>query len=89
MMGTALHIDFSAARSFVEILRWRAQYQPGRRAFTFLEYGDSASEESCTYETLDLRVRAIAARLQRKAQPGARAVLMLPSGIDYVACVLA
>ena len=33
------------ASTLVELLRWRAQYQPERRAYTFLVDGDAAESQ--------------------------------------------
>ncbi len=73
-----------AASTFVEILRSRARQQPDRRAYTFLENGE-AEEATLTYAELDLRARAIASMLQSAASPGDSAVLLLPSGLGYIA----
>src|SRR5436190_14006473 len=70
--------------TLIEVLRWRAQEQPDREAFTFLLDGET-QEVSLTYAELDLRARAIAAQLQSLTEPGDRALLLLPSGLDYPA----
>ena len=49
--------------TLVELLRWRAQHQPERRAYTFLVDGE-AEEVSLTYAELDHQARAIGAWLQ-------------------------
>jgi acyl-CoA synthetase (AMP-forming)/AMP-acid ligase II/acyl carrier protein len=70
-----------------EVLRWRSEHQPDRRAFTFLRDGED-DEVHITYEALDRRTRAIAALLQRETRPGDRALLLYPSGLEYIAAFL-
>jgi len=72
------------ASSLVEVLRRRAEAQPGRRAFTFLVDGE-AREVHLTYGELDLQARAIAARLQALDAAGERALLLYPPGLQYAA----
>jgi len=66
------------------LLQWRSGQQSGRQAYTFLADGET-QELSLTYGELDLRARAIAACLQPQAAPGARALLLYPPGLDYIA----
>jgi amino acid adenylation domain-containing protein len=68
----------------VELLRRRALQQPGQTAYTFLADGEQ-EEASLTYAQLDARARAIAALLQSAGAAGGRALLLYPSGLDYVA----
>src|SRR2546422_10221813 len=49
--------------TFVDLLRWRATHQPGRRAYTFLLAGEQR-EGTLDYAELDRQARAIAAALQ-------------------------
>ena len=69
---------------FVELLRLRALHQPERQIYTFLPDGDE-QEIALSYGELDLRARAVAARLQSQGAEGDRALLMYPAGLDYVA----
>jgi amino acid adenylation domain-containing protein len=69
---------------FVELLRQRALRRPDRQIYTFLPDGDNA-EAALSYGELDLRARAIAARLQSRGSAGDRALLMYPAGLEYVA----
>lgn len=73
---------FDAAATLVEILSLRASESPQTVALRFLAEG---SETPLTYQALDRQARAIAATLADQARPGDRALLLLPSGIDYVA----
>lgn len=66
------------------LLQWRSSQQSSRQAYTFLADGET-QELSLTYGELDLRARAIAACLQPLAAPGARALLLYPPGLDYIA----
>lgn len=70
--------------SLVDVLRWRAQNQPGRLAYRFLTDGEF-DEVTLTYEELDLRARSIAALLQSSAKAGDRALLLFQPGLDFIA----
>lgn len=65
----------------IELLGWRADKHPEQTAFIFL--GDD-EEASLTYGELDRRAKAIAARLQSVGPKGDRALLLYPSGLDYI-----
>lgn len=80
--GTARGTAF-AGGSLVELLRFRARVQPDDRAFVFLRDGEHESD-AVTYAALDRRSRMVAAILQRRVPPGARALLMYPPGLDFV-----
>jgi acyl-CoA synthetase (AMP-forming)/AMP-acid ligase II/acyl carrier protein len=69
------------------ILRWRAEHQPQRRAYTYLRDGEEDAAE-VTYGELDRRARAIAAVIQHRALPGDRALLLYPSGLEFIAAFL-
>src|SRR5215208_3623322 len=74
--------------SLVDLLRWRASHQSGRRAYTFLGDGE-AGDSSVNYRELDRQARAIAARLQTLGVAvGERALLFYPPGLEYVAAFL-
>jgi amino acid adenylation domain-containing protein len=70
--------------SVVQLLRQQSRKQPNAEAFIFLEDGES-QETKVTYQELDLRSRGIAAHLQRMRLTGERALLLYPSGLDYLA----
>jgi acyl-CoA synthetase (AMP-forming)/AMP-acid ligase II len=72
-------------KTFVEILRARAQGEPHACAFAFLT-GDGA-ETRITYAELEERARALAARLQHLGAGGERVLIVLPPGQDYVIAV--
>jgi len=74
----------SQPRTIPELLRTAVLEEPTRRVFTFL---DDAGREAahCTVSQLDRKARAIAAELQGALAPGARALLLYPPGLDYIA----
>jgi len=74
-------------RSFVDVLRQHAAAAPTQRAYTFLVDGDD-EEQTIDYAALDLRARAIAARLRQTLNPGDRAVMLYAPGLDYVTAFL-
>jgi 8-amino-7-oxononanoate synthase len=70
--------------TLVELLRYRASASPERVVFRFLP-GDNKAEQAITYAALDRRARSIAAHVQETSARGARALLLVPPGLDYVA----
>ena len=68
--------------SLLEILSLRAQYQSENCAYIFLQDGETESKK-LTYGELDRQARAIAAHLQ--SWKGERALLLYPSGLDFIA----
>ena len=62
----------------------RARAEPGLHAFTFLTDGGT-EELRITYGDLDRRARAIGAVLQEQGATGERALLVYPSGLEYIA----
>ena len=69
--------------SLVEMLRFRARVQPDEQAFVFLRDGED-ERDTVSYAELDRRSRLVAAELQRRVSPGARALLLYPPGLDFV-----
>ncbi|MGW2327768.1 fatty acyl-AMP ligase [Streptomyces sp. NPDC001700] len=81
-----------AFHTLPEYLRHWAQATPDRRAFTFVEHPAPDSRgvhRTLTWRRLDLRVRAVAARLAEECEPGARVALLCPQGTEYVTAFLA
>jgi acyl-CoA synthetase (AMP-forming)/AMP-acid ligase II len=68
--------------TLVALLRQRAQEQPAQKLYTFL--CDGEEEAALTYAELDHRACALAARLQSSGARGERALLLYPSGLDYI-----
>lgn len=81
-----------AHRSLPEYLRYWAETAPDRRAFTFVDHPAPHSRgvhRTLTWRRLDLRVRALAARLAEEAEPGTRVALLCPQGTEYITAFLA
>jgi len=68
----------------VEALRWRAEHQPDRRLYIYLENAE-VETDVLTYAELDRRARAVAARLQEQDGAGERALLLFPPCLDFFA----
>ncbi|MDO0935642.1 fatty acyl-AMP ligase [Streptomyces sp. DG2A-72] len=76
-----------ACRTLPQYVRHWAEVAPDRRAFTFVDHPVPHSRgvhRTLTWRRLDLRVRALAARLAEVAEPGARVALPCPQGVEYV-----
>jgi acyl-CoA synthetase (AMP-forming)/AMP-acid ligase II len=80
-------LEPSQYTNIVELLFDRAARHPERRALTFLTDGENATHVY-TYAELHERARAVAAVLSASAAPGDRAVLIYPSGPEYVLAFL-
>lgn len=68
----------------VELLRDRASSDSQKTAFLFLEDGETETGK-LTYLELDKKAKSIAARLEKLGMKGERALLLYPSGFDYLA----
>src|ERR1700730_3914836 len=69
--------------SLVTLLARRAVSQPDDRAYIFL--GDRGAEEATiTFRQLHNAALALAARLTNIAQPGDRAILVFPPGLEFL-----
>lgn len=79
-------MSYTNHSSLVDLLRCRAETHPHRVAFTFLRKG--SEESSLTYEELDREARAIASLLQTEGSSGARALLLYPSGREFIPAFL-
>jgi acyl-CoA synthetase (AMP-forming)/AMP-acid ligase II len=67
------------------VSRLRARCEEGNRsAFVFLLDGEEETAE-LSFAELDERARAVAAALRESVSPGARALLLLPPGLDFIA----
>ncbi|MHC6226530.1 non-ribosomal peptide synthetase [Pseudomonas sp. X10] len=75
---------FELPLTMVQALAQRAEQAPDRIALRFLA-DDPREQAVLSYRELDLRARTIAAALQARSEFGDRAVLLFPSGPDYVA----
>jgi natural product biosynthesis luciferase-like monooxygenase protein len=74
--------EYSGA-NLVEVLQSRAVHQGTKVAYTFLADGERESE-SLTFLELHSKARSVAANLLHHAKPGERALLVYPSGLEYV-----
>ena len=70
-------------QTMIDVLRDRAAAQPDAPAFTFLDAGEH-EEAALTWGDIERRARAIAAAIQARIAPGARVLIMLAPGIDFV-----
>lgn len=78
---------YRESASLVDILRYRADHQPERTAFLFLQDGE-VEGASLTYRTLDERARAVAGHLQALMPPVGRALLFYPPGLEFITAFL-
>jgi acyl-CoA synthetase (AMP-forming)/AMP-acid ligase II/thioesterase domain-containing protein len=69
--------------NLVSILQRRADEQPERVAFEFLIDGEKSGDR-LSYAALDTRARAIGGWLGGMATPGERALLLYPSGLEFI-----
>lgn len=76
-----LAVEFS---TLVEALRWRALQQPEQRIYTYLIDGELEGAQ-LTYAALDCQARAIGALLQSYKASGERALLLYPTGLEFIA----
>ena len=68
----------------VDRVRYWMAAMPDEIAFRYLTYGGTLTEQ-LTYKQLDQRARSIAAQLASMGLKGQRALLMYPSGLEFVA----
>jgi acyl-CoA synthetase (AMP-forming)/AMP-acid ligase II len=73
--------------TLVELLAHRSQYQPHQTALSFIRPGSTDSEQ-CTYQELHLQAQTIAAHLQQLNAINQRALLIYPTGLEFVAAFL-
>lgn len=71
----------SVVTSLLEILSYRAQFQADKQAYIFLADGENESG-SLTYGELDSQARSIAAQI--RSFRGERALLLYPSGLEFI-----
>src|SRR5436305_886579 len=70
-------------RTLVDVFDARFNEDPTRPAFVFLENGENEAAR-LTAGDIGRRARAIAATLQQRGNVGDRALLLYPSGPDFV-----
>lgn len=69
--------------TIIELLESRAELHPDKVAFTFLPDGED-SGITVTYGQLAQRAKATASRFQKNAKPGDRALMLFPSGLEFI-----
>lgn len=74
--------------TLVELLRWRATHTPDRRIYSFLQDGEN-EKDHLTFAALDRLARAIAVQLSTYTGRGERALLIYPSGLEFIAAFFA
>ena len=84
-----MHLDhlpgsFFGPSNLIELLQHRALHQGDDIGFRFLVDGEKETIE-WTYADVDRKARAVAASLQAMDLEGERALLLYPSGLDFVA----
>ena len=72
---------------FVRLLQWRAEQQPERLAYNFLD-GRKLDGREVSYAQLDQQARAIGAALLERGLEGQRAVLLFQPGLEYIFAIM-
>lgn len=75
--------DPAGCTSIIELLESRAELHPEKVAFTFLPDGEDTGI-TVTYGQLSLRAKATAVRFAVSAKPGDRALMLFPSGLEFI-----
>jgi len=75
-------------RTFVSVLRHRAENEPHRVAFEFITNSTRDESDIRTYAELDLSARGLAGKLQQLGLAGERALLVYAPGLDYISAFL-
>ena len=70
--------------TLVDLLIWRAAHYPMKQIYSFLNDGE-VEKDVLTFATLDYHARTIAAHLQEYSKSGERALLIFPSGLEFIA----
>ena len=77
-------VTVSYPATLIDLLQYRAEQQPHRRAYTFLRDGETDAVH-LTYGELDRQARSIGAQLQHLGATGTRVLLLYPAGLEYIA----
>src|SRR5579862_5839979 len=81
-----------ALTALADLLRYRAANRPDARAYLVLS-DRGAEGAAITFADLERRAGVLAARIAARAAPGERALLLCPTGIEFIVglfgCVLA
>ncbi|MEO8361798.1 MAG: fatty acyl-AMP ligase [Vicinamibacteria bacterium] len=76
------------ARTFIDVLRDRADSRLGLKGYTFLKDG-AGLEQRLSYEELDRRARELGGVIAAKVAPRERVLLVFDAGLDYVVALFA
>ena len=76
-------LNLSEISNLVDVIRYRAQYQPQKTAYTFLVDGETEGKRLSDGE-LFREAQAIANILQSILLPGERVLLAYPSGLEFI-----
>ena len=76
-------MEFTSIPTLVDLLSHRALAQPHDTAFVFLEDGETEAAR-LTFRQLEVRARAIGAELRDRMNPGDRAIMLYPPGLDFI-----
>ena len=88
VIGAESYLNFASSDvTIIDRLRRHAEILPGGIAYTFLR--DEGEADSLTFDQLERRTRALAATLLKHAEPGDRALLLYPSGLEFITAFLA
>lgn len=79
--------SFNKAKSLVDIVRYYASQKKDETAYVYLVDGED-HEAPISFSELDRQSRAFAATLQKITQPGDRALLLYPSGLEFIVAFL-
>jgi len=81
---TPAKFDIGRGATLIDLLQTRAKQYGNKLAFRYLA-DDDAPPVDLSYAELDRKARFIGARLQSLCDPEDRVLLILPSGVEYVA----
>ncbi|MBE9065655.1 alpha/beta fold hydrolase [Leptolyngbya cf. ectocarpi LEGE 11479] len=73
--------------TWIDLLQHRAKTQRDQTAYVFLQDGEQETLR-LSYQQLDTQARAIAAQLHTLGGQGERALLLYPSGLEFIAAFL-
>ena len=79
--------DLAEAQNLFDVIQYHAGNKGDEIALVYLIDGED-HEAVITYRELDRQSRAFAATLQKITQPGDRALLLYPSGLEFIVAFL-
>ncbi len=75
--------EYFKPSTILDILRYRAEHQSRKTAYTYLSNGEGG-EISLTYGEVNLRAKTAAAGLVERGLRGERALLLYPPGLEFI-----